>query len=66
MFNLEVTSYVYRTFIALFQNFNIKSAFKLKLWTLHSKDCTAQHDVKFKNWMLFLCVSSRYKGLYMY
>ena len=44
---------------------NIKSAIKLKLWTLHSKDHTALHDVKFKNWMLFLCVSSRYKGLYI-
>ena len=27
---------------------NIKSAIKLRLWTLHSKDCTALHDVKFK------------------
>ena len=40
---------------------NIKSAIKLKLWTLHSQDCTSLHDVKFINCML--CVSSRYKGL---
>ena len=43
-----------------------KSSIKLKLWILHSKDCTALHDVKFKNCMLFLCVSSRYKGIYTY